>query len=44
MAGHSNVKTTEKYTHLTDKNLLKKMKEMEERRDSENRQSGHSKD
>ncbi len=30
MAGHSNVKTTENYTHLTGMNLLEKMQRMEE--------------
>jgi integrase len=30
MAGHSDVKTTGKYTHLTGRNLLKKMQKMEE--------------
>lgn len=31
MAGHSSVKVTESYTHLTGKNLLEKQREMEKR-------------
>jgi integrase len=33
MAGHTDIRTTLKYTHLTGINLYKKMKEMEKRRD-----------
>jgi site-specific recombinase XerD len=34
MAGHSNVQTTEGYTHLTGKNLLEKMRRMEKNREA----------